>query len=93
MYANFAEAHISYPLIDASKSAYHGVGNIVFRNVLRTYQMDDSNLKPFSSNVPLLYPLKTSENLRFSDVFIGYRGETLVKNGLNSPSFPDLLSD
>ena len=91
MYANFAEAHISYPLMDASKSAYHG--NIVFRNVLRTYQMDDSNLKPFSSNVPLLYPLKILENLRFSDVFIGYRGKTLVKNGLNSPSFPDLLSD
>ena len=64
MYANFAEAHISYPLIDASKSAYQGVGNIVFRNVLRTYQMDDSNLKPFSTNVPLLYPLKTSEEVK-----------------------------
>lgn len=28
-------------------------------------------------------PLKTSENLRFSDVFKAYRGGTLVKNGLN----------
>ena len=28
-------------------------------------------------------PLKTSENLRFSDVFNAYRGGTLVKNGLN----------
>ena len=26
-------------------------------------------------------PLKTSENLRFSDVFGGYRSETLVENG------------
>ena len=25
----------------------------------------------------LLYPLKTSENLRFSDVFRGYRSETV----------------
>ena len=35
---------------------------------------------PFS-HVPLLYPLKTSENLRFS-VFRGYRSGTLVENGL-----------
>ena len=34
-----------------------------------------------STNVPLLYPLKTSENLQFSDVVRGYRSETLVKNG------------
>ena len=39
-------------------------------------------INPFSTNVPLLYPLKTSENLRFSDVFRGYRIETLVENGL-----------
>ena len=41
-----------------------------------------NNIKPFSTNVPLLYPLETSQNLRFSDVFRGYRSETLVKNGL-----------
>ena len=29
--------------------------------------------------------LKTLENLRFSDVFRGYRSGTLVKNGLNPP--------
>ena len=38
-------------------------------------------INPFSTNVPLLYPLKT-ENLRFSDVFRKYRSETLVENGL-----------
>ena len=37
---------------------------------------------PFSTNVPLLYPPQTSENLRFSDVFRGYRSGTLVENGL-----------
>ena len=37
---------------------------------------------PYSTNVPLLYPLKTSEKQRFSDVFRGYRSRTLVENGL-----------
>ena len=37
---------------------------------------------PFSTNVPPLYRLKTSKNLRFSDVFRGYRSGTLVENGL-----------
>ena len=37
---------------------------------------------PFSTNVPLLYSLKTSENRRLSDVFRGYRSGTLVENGL-----------
>ena len=30
-------------------------------------------LNPFSTNVPRLYPLKTSENRRFSDIFRGCR--------------------
>ena len=34
------------------------------------------------SNVPFLYPLKTSENQRFSDVFRGYRNRTLDWIGL-----------
>ena len=38
----------------------------------------------FSANAPLLYPLKTSENRRFSDVFRGYRSGTLVENGSTS---------
>ena len=37
---------------------------------------------PFSTNAPLLYPLKTSKNHRFSEVFRGYRSGTLVENGL-----------
>ena len=37
---------------------------------------------PLSSNVPLLYPVKTSENRRFSDFFSGYRSRTLIENGL-----------
>ena len=41
-------------------------------------------LNPFSTNVPLIHPLKISENFRFSDVFRGYRNGTLVENGLNT---------
>ena len=29
-------------------------------------------INPFQANTPFLYPLKTSENLWFSDVFRGY---------------------
>ena len=39
-------------------------------------------IKPFSTNVPFLNPLKTSENLRFPDIFRGFKGETMVENGL-----------
>ena len=39
-------------------------------------------VNPFSTNAPLLYSLKTSENFQFSDVFRGYRSGTLVENGL-----------
>ena len=37
---------------------------------------------PVSTNAPLLHSLKTSENLRFCDVFRGYISGTLVENGL-----------
>lgn len=39
-------------------------------------------LNPFSTNVPRIYPLKTSEHLRFSVVFREYRSEILGENGL-----------
>ena len=45
--------------------------------------ISSSNINPLSTKVPLLYPLKTSENRRFLDVFRGYRSGTLVENGLN----------
>ena len=38
-------------------------------------------INPFSTNVPLPYLLKTSENRRFY-VFRGYRSGTSVENGL-----------
>ena len=39
-------------------------------------------VNPFHANFPFLYPLKTSENLWFSDVFRGYTNETLARKAL-----------
>ena len=44
----------------------------------------DGILNPFLTNVPLLYPLKISENREFFYAFRGYRGVTLVENWLIS---------
>ena len=37
-----------------------------------------NKVNPFQVNVPFLYPLKTSENLWFSDVFNEHRNGTLT---------------
>ena len=37
---------------------------------------------PFCASVPFLLPPKTSENLWISDVFRGYRNQTLASSGL-----------
>ena len=42
------------------------------------FQRKDESVNLFHTNVLFLYPLKTSENLRFSDVFGGYRNRTLA---------------
>ena len=39
-----------------------------------------NGFNPYSPSVTFLYPLKTPENLRFSDVFRGYRNVTLGEN-------------
>ena len=59
-----------------------------FRNRVSIFQKQGLSIfNPFSTNVPYLYPLKTSENRRFSDIFRGYRSGTLVENGLKTMSF------
>ena len=50
-------------------------------------------INPFSANVPLLYPLKISENRRFFDVLRGYRSGTLVENGLIATNGQDLFDN
>ena len=41
---------------------------------------------PYLASVPILYPLKTPENLWFSGVFRGYKMGTLARNGLKMPT-------
>ena len=39
-------------------------------------------INPFLANVPILYPLKTPENQRFSGVFKGFKMGTFARNAL-----------
>ena len=45
----------------------------------------------FLADVPILYPLKTPENQRFSGVFRGYKMGTLARNALKT-SFDKTIS-
>ena len=71
---NFEEVNVSWVL--GSSFFLAKFGFIFFP---QTYAVV---INPFSTNVPLLYPRKTSENRIFSDVFRGCRSGTLVANGL-----------
>ena len=46
-----------------------------------------TNINPFSTNISLLYPLKTSEILKFSDAFRVYKNRTLVENRLKNQMY------
>ena len=52
--------------------------------ISKSYRLATSVFNPYSPNVTFLYPLKTSENLRFSDVFRGYRKVTLGEYELSN---------
>ena len=39
-------------------------------------------INPFPANVPILYPLKTPENHKFSGVFRRYKMGTITRNML-----------
>ena len=49
------------------------------------------SVTPFLANVPILYPLKTPENLFFSGAFRGYQMGTLARNGLMKLETPNKL--
>ena len=48
-------------------------------------------INPFHATGLFWYPLKTSENLWFSDVFRGYRKRPVARNGLKTWSFRALF--
>ena len=50
-------------------------------------------INPFQATVLFLYPLKTSQNLRFSAVFRGYRKRAVARNGLNGMHEKELSKD
>ena len=52
------------------------------KNLLRLTDDFRLILNTLLPDVPLLYPLKASENRRFSDVFMGYKKGTPGSNGL-----------
>ena len=61
--------------------------NSLIMNISIDYEALESwkpteDIKPFLANVSILYSLKTPENQRFSDVFRGYKMETLARSGL-----------
>ena len=65
---NFSEFYFIYVslLLRRKNSRYQNIKSI-YKTALNAL------FNPYSPNVTFLYPLKTSENLRFSDVFMGYR--------------------
>ena len=58
-------------------------GSTIFATNKQSIKLSKWLINPFSINVPLLYPLKTSENPRVSDIFRGYTRGALVENGLS----------
>ena len=54
-------------------------GNLPCKSKFQNHEFNS-----FHASVPFLYPLKTSENQSFSDVFREYRNGILVQNGLRS---------
>ena len=75
-------------LLDSKENTWWKVLQIFYNFLIHIWISHTASiffyLNPFSTNLPLLYSLKTSKNRRFSDVFRGYRSGTLVENGLNS---------
>ena len=48
-------------------------------------------INPFHATGFFLYPLKTSENQRFSNVFRGYRKRTMARNGSKNIQKPNVF--
>ena len=57
--------------------------NILVQPLTRTCTSKDFLFNPLQPSVAFLYPLKTSENQRFSDIFRGYRKRPVARKGLS----------
>ena len=74
--------HYSY-FLKYFKPFFFGVSIVHFEQVTICWAGTTKiSLYPFLANVPILYPLKTPENQRFSSVFRRYKIGTLARNEL-----------
>ena len=53
-------------------------GIISTKSICKLMLLNKDIANPFQVNVPFLYPLKTSENQRFSEVFTMYSNGTMA---------------
>ena len=82
----FVEVEILYKSLETKLThlSPFPIETITFLMLLQTRflkKLAPAPLNPFVPSVTILYPLKISANLRFSDVFGGYRNVTLKKMG------------
>ena len=93
MYCLHKNYHFDVPNWHHHKNSNNMFAWLLTLAIINTFQANILNYSsnPFSTNIPLLYPLKRSENLRFSDVFRGYRSGTFVENGLTLSNILQLL--
>ena len=82
----FVEVEILYKSLETKLThlSPFPIETITFLMLLQTRflkKLAPAPLNPFVPSVTILYPLKISTNLRFSDVFGGYRNVTLKKMG------------
>ena len=59
-------------------------GKFYFVNIRNTKKQKTVLINPFHATGLFLFPLKTSGNQRFSDVFRGYKKRSVALNGLRS---------
>ena len=60
--------------------------------LLKKSSLRVNEINPFLASILILYTLKTLENLRFFDVFRGYKMRTLAKNGLQRLKLKSTIS-
>ena len=84
-FVNFDQIHISNSVFSFKTLIGPSSAFIFFPTVLTTRTKVNH---PFLPNIPILYPLKITENQRFSGVSREYQMGTLLSNGLSVTFVP-----
>ena len=64
--------------------------HVIIRTSTHIFSKEIYRVNPFTPNAPILYPLKTSETVRFSETFKVNRKGALETNGLKSAVLPKI---